>query len=351
MDILKFKKKFEKATGYKIILISKVGSHLFGTNNEKSDIDYKGVFIPSQEDLILHKDLKSWTNNTKEKGKAITLNLELSEFINKTEGKNRSSDIDIKLISIHNLFKDLAAGDTGAIDLIFSINTDQNIFKDKIALEILKNKDLFISKKIYKFIDYCLSQSKKYGEKGERFNEAKEFKIFWDKLIKKEKIGDSFLDIENHIKEKKLKYIKIIKSKTTGNKNGLYLEILNKRFLEQITVRDFNERFKIIENSFGDRTKEANKGLDNKSLSHAVRVIFEVEELLLTGEIKFPLKNKYYIKKIKEGLINKEEINLLIKSKIEKIKSLLLKSQLKEEVNLKEVNNFQIKIIKETFND
>lgn len=39
----------------KILVKAVAGSHLFGTNTEKSDKDFKGVFLPSADDILLGK--------------------------------------------------------------------------------------------------------------------------------------------------------------------------------------------------------------------------------------------------------------------------------------------------------
>lgn len=39
----------------KILVKAVAGSHLFGTNGPQSDKDFKGVFLPSAEDILLGK--------------------------------------------------------------------------------------------------------------------------------------------------------------------------------------------------------------------------------------------------------------------------------------------------------
>lgn len=36
-----------------LIVKMKFGSHLYGTNTEDSDVDYKGVFLPSKKEILL----------------------------------------------------------------------------------------------------------------------------------------------------------------------------------------------------------------------------------------------------------------------------------------------------------
>ena len=55
------------------------GSHLYGTANKSSDSDFKGIFLPSQEQVLLGKIPKSINNSTK-----------------KGDGKNTSEDVDIE---------------------------------------------------------------------------------------------------------------------------------------------------------------------------------------------------------------------------------------------------------------
>ena len=40
----------------KLIYLSQYGSHLYGLNTENSDLDFRGVYVPTLEDIILKKD-------------------------------------------------------------------------------------------------------------------------------------------------------------------------------------------------------------------------------------------------------------------------------------------------------
>ena len=40
----------------KLIYLSQYGSHLYGLNTENSDLDFRGVYIPTLDDIILKKD-------------------------------------------------------------------------------------------------------------------------------------------------------------------------------------------------------------------------------------------------------------------------------------------------------
>jgi len=68
-----------------IIVKMKFGSHLYGTDSEDSDLDYKGVFLPSKGEILLGRIPKSYSNSTK-KG---------------NEERNTSDDIDTEIYSLH----------------------------------------------------------------------------------------------------------------------------------------------------------------------------------------------------------------------------------------------------------
>ena len=66
-----------------IVIDTIFGSHLYGTNDENSDMDYKRIVIPDERDVILGRVFKSRHENTKV-----------------GDGKNTSDDVDVEIISI-----------------------------------------------------------------------------------------------------------------------------------------------------------------------------------------------------------------------------------------------------------
>lgn len=96
-----FKAQYPK---YKLVVISATGSTLFGTNTPTSDIDYRGIFVPDAESILLKNDIDSWTYTT-----------------NATNTKNTEEDLDFSLWSIHKFMLLLQKMETNAVDLFFSI--------------------------------------------------------------------------------------------------------------------------------------------------------------------------------------------------------------------------------------
>lgn len=138
------------------------GSYLYGTNSESSDKDYKGVFLPFKQDLILQKAPRHYTSTT-----------------GSDHQRNTADDVDETYYSLH-YFLDLAAkGDTNAIDLLFAYtNKDAVIYSSSVWDQIIKNIDKILTKNVKAYLGYCKSQTIKYSIKGEKLNNFNKLKQF-----------------------------------------------------------------------------------------------------------------------------------------------------------------------------
>jgi len=328
-------REIEKQHNIKIIYTTMSGSKLYGTDNENSDTDYKGIFIPSVEDVLLKRDKSS---------------IDLST--NKTNVKNSKEDVDITLHSIHNYFNQLSKSETGAVDVLFSMFRKDTIIYETPESKLIKdNYKLFLNKNMKSFIGYALGQTKKFGIKGARYNELDSF-VKWLNSIDKDKsikLENLFDDVKNYIKENNTKYIKFVKAQGSNNEIWDYVSILGKLFHGNVTLEYFTTRINQLYNQFGNRTKtiaSTDSKTDFKALSHAYRVAYEVEELLETNFIKFPLNNKEFIKSIKEGKQSYEDVVELIQQILENVDVLLLRSKLPEEADKKEIDKILLSYYK-----
>lgn len=302
-------KEFEKSSGSRVIYVTMYGSKLFGTDSQSSDTDYIGIFIPSHKSIVLKEDLEHYSYST-----------------NDDKSKNSNEDIDLQLFSIYKWFKLLQKGETGAIDILFSLfREDTQILNIAKYTDIIKeNYYKFYNKNLHSFIGYCVGQSKIYNIKGARYKELEVFTKDIEKIAnsvdKNSKLVTIYKDIEETFKANNFKYIRFVKAQISRGeqelKDGIYVEVLGKRFLSSVSIEYFLEHIVKMESQFGNRAKASADGIDYKALSHAVRVINEVEELLDYNKITFPLNNREYIKKIKYGHESLESVMNYIDSKL-----------------------------------
>lgn len=273
----------------KLIYLTLGGAHLFGLDTENSDVDIKGLFLPSTIDTKAQKP------------EHINLST------NKSNIKNTIDDIDIEVFSIYKYFDMLKVGDTNAYDLLFSMFQEKSILTQTTESNILKNhfKEL-LSSNSKAFLGYVVAQTKKYGVKGERYKVLTDTKLLLDNYVKENNIDiekDNITDFIRHLSNQGWNYIKLIDRSIESKREGIgyYVEILNKEYENTCKFDYFLELIdKRLEN-YGERSKSASKGVDFKSLSHAYRIILEFEELLDTHFIQFPLQKADEILKVKKG--------------------------------------------------
>ncbi len=322
MNIKKLINNFEKKHNCKVVYVTKYGSKLYGTDNPNSDTDYKGIFIPNKNDVLLKKDLEHFNFNS-----------------NDENTKNSKDDVDLQLFSLYKFFNLLKKGETGAMDILFSMfREDTQVHNDKAFTSIMmENYKKFYNRNLHSFIGYCVGQSKVYNVRGERFNELHLFVKKFNTLVKEqgnEKLETMFPLIDEMFVEYAYKYINYVIADTSRGsgetKQGRYVEVLGKRFLGTVTVKYFADKITDMEEQFGNRARASAKGVDFKALSHAVRVISEVEELIDEEFITFPLKNRAYVTSVKEGSESLEDVMNYLDTQLTVVQEKLENSNLQE---------------------
>ena len=184
-----------------LLHLTQYGSHLYGTHTENSDLDFRGVYIPTIDDLILHKDkdeineeiiieLEDYKNL---KDKNIIIGGE--SFPVAGVGYTKKVKVDIKIFSLQKFIRLCSKADTNALDLLFSLNNNnipqytysvttrqkkeepKNLWDNSVYIAksyipfwyILQHKDKLINTdRLESPITYAFKQATKYGLKGKR---------------------------------------------------------------------------------------------------------------------------------------------------------------------------------------
>lgn len=323
----------------KLIYLSQYGSHLYGLDTPSSDFDFRGIYIPTLEDIILKRDLD-----------------EINEEI-ELDGQK----VDVKIFSLSKFIKLCSKADTNALDLLFAVNTTADHvwqylgFVENVPDEmkypiwyIYKNRDKLINTdRLESPITYAFKQATKYGLKGERL------KVLQDVLERAMYINVEpfILQIKDLIPNlKDLFDNKHLKVEQLDNKGKLetYLYVCGIYHQVNLDLDVFIERIeeKINKEYTSQRTIDAKDGNDWKALSHAIRVLLEVKELLQTQNIKFPLKEKDFVKDIKLGKVNREDVDKFFSKELENILDLVQQNVLQWKYDEQFWNEFILKEVK-----
>lgn len=314
------------------------GSKLYGTNDINSDTDIKGVFLPDKKDLLLGKVQKHYQFTTSKNGV-----------------KNNREDIDECYYSLHYFFELLSKGDTNALDLFFAYTNYEKVLIDTPEWSVIvDNKDKLLTKCVKSYLGYCKHQSIKYSSPGDKLRNYKSFRDFLSGIENKtllEYLSCNYEEIKDlfAVENKKFPYFGE-KSFFERAKNGNYYLVINdiKFDLNESCAVNFEKANRVIE-SYGNRVNKVAKdgGIDYKALSHAVRVVFQVEELLKQGQITFPLKESEFIKSIKYKTtkLTFEEIIKWLEEKIKYIEEELIpNSPLRDNSDFEWIEDYILKL-------
>lgn len=287
-------KKMCKDSGVTLLYLTKFGSHLYGTNTPSSDVDYKGIYLPSFEQCCLQQAPKSLTYSTGDDG-----------------SRNNSSDVDIQLWSLQYFFTLVERGDINALDLLYSgTYKDMHVYVDDIMWDIFYNHAKFYNlKKVHSYIGYAKSQVNKYGMKFTRSGVLKAVYNFTKTVNQNDRLSDHFDYIMSNFYDDSLCFIKKI-----GNTDSLVL--CGKVHQGSIKISEFSDRIKLSENK--------NQNIDWKAVSHAVRSISQMEMLIDDGIITFPLKNSAQLILIKEGKADFSIVETIILDGLQNIKNKIM---------------------------
>ena len=133
-----------------LIVLMEFGSKLYGTDTPESDMDFKGIYLPTKNQILLNRIPKSVSYRTKP---------------DKKDEKNTKDDIDCQVFSLHYFLELASKGETAAIDMLHAPD-DWPLYSSDLWVDIRKRRQMFYSKNLKAFVSYARKQVAKYGLKG-----------------------------------------------------------------------------------------------------------------------------------------------------------------------------------------
>ena len=309
-----------------IILSTIFGSHLYGSNTDNSDLDFKSIYIPSANDILLQK-IKTSIQNKRNK----------PEF-----EKNNADDIDEEIYSLDKFFSLVSEGQTVSLDVLFS-NPDKHLITSDIWKEISDNRKRLISRKSEAFIGYCRQQANKYGIKGSRVAAARKAYEVLGALVGIYGKTTKLCHFENDLKYLVEDEFCEFESKFLANGQEIkHLSVCGRLMPFTSSVGSAYDIVKRLFDEYGKRALQAenNDGVDWKALSHAVRIGQQAIELFETHNIIFPRPNAHELVKIKKGELPYKEVAELIEELFIKVEGASKNSTLPEKADSAWIESF-----------
>lgn len=315
-------------------LICKImhGSHLYGTNTPNSDTDYKSIYLPFFEDVLLC-DVKHT----------------IYQSTGSLDSKNTKDDVDDSAFSLHKFIHMLLVGDIMAFDILYAPDS-MIVEKGRyfwIFEELRKHHALFSSKNIAGYIGYIRKQTAKYSSKGSKLAIIREILENLDLRIKL--MGEESF--------KKLRIEDVIEQLPIteySNKTEKGYMIIGKMFQYRDYVYNLQSVLKKYFDEYGARALQAeqNKGIDFKAVSHAARACYQLIDLYKHDKMILPLPSaeRDVVLMIKQGQLNyKNEVEPLLEKLHLTVEELAKTSKFPDVVNEKEVNTFLLKTLKRAY--
>jgi hypothetical protein len=247
-----------------VVMLCRFGSHLYGTDTPESDVDYKGIFMPTLAQIYLGKIPKSVRFDS-----------------NNSNQKNSNEDVDAEMYSLHYFIELACKGETAALDMLH-VNS-KNLLVDSLTWTNLAwHKERFYTRNLKAFVGYARKQAAKYGLKGTRLACAENLIHILSKHDGSKKVRDMWNDLPDD------EHCFRLDPETTSFPTYQWC---GKQVQNTVTVNYFREMLLQFVSTFGERARQAqaNEGIDWKAMSHAIRAAYEVRQILKEGQITFPL--------------------------------------------------------------
>lgn len=333
------------------------GSHLYGTNSETSDHDFKAVYLPDLHDLILAKQPRTLRYRFDADGNTLS-----------DSSTMPPNGYEAEHTPVQKFIHDFLGGQAYAVETVFAVVQGAHLLHTPkrgseesrrfIAFEFLCHRlaKNYVHRNVNGMVGFAVKQTFDYVRRGERLNAAKAvLEVLQHALKFYEKTADERfekfdankirLDTVSHYIHPVSHFVEAQTlldhvARETGlelgetsnqNKKMRTLKLNGREYLETTTLPHLINAVEKLCDQYGDRSTRASEvDVDWKSLSHAVRVYQQVIELLETGFITFPRKNAKFLLDVKKGHHDIEDIKKLLASLDDKVNALLEVSTLPE---------------------
>lgn len=313
----------EKAPNAKIIYLILAGSHLYGLNTEKSDYDFRGIYIQNNDDILSGNYIEEVKD---EKG-------------------------DICLYEIRKFLLLLKKSNPTVLEYLYA-NKENILISEEIMNELFELKNSFISKEVFNsFSNYAVSQIRKANslEKQQKMEmndvprlQPKDFVYSISNFKKVYFVNNgsyALVKIPHQINNFKLYWSRDINPNYKGiqsnNSNDILKTdpalVLESDYLENVhfNIAEYSEHCKRYNNYLkwkNERNvnrwienKEHKQLIDGKNMMHNIRLLEMSNEILDGKGLILKRPNREYLLSIRKGEVSLKDLIDYSMNMIEKL--------------------------------
>lgn len=307
------------------------GSHLYGLNTPQSDIDYKGIYMPTLEELLLCTYPKTTKTSTGPK-----------------HDKNNPGDVDTEVISLPKFVDMGIKGETMVLDML---HCNEPLVTSPIWESLVANRTMFYSRNLKAFVGYVKRQAAKYGVKGSRLSDINQaMECLLTLSYGRDSDTLTLRDVWDDLYEGEYAK-KVYKTGSNGQEQQFY--VVNDK-MYQDTVNAVRTRHMLLHmyTQYGHRAKQAekNEGVDWKAVSHALRAAYQARDIYRDGDFQYPLRERNFLLAVKQGNLDyKTDVASVLEDLVDEVSDLTQQSTLPETVDTAFWHDWLIQVYEKEF--
>lgn len=263
-----------------------VGSHLYGTNVEGSDVDLRSIYLPSLTDCMLDR---------------------IKHAYEVPEGEDTS------VFSLQHFCKLALEGQSIAIEMLSiplwvgSYQTNDHrqnpmvVSSSPVWEALHKNRNRFYTKSMKSFLGYAKTQAGKYSARVDRLGEVEVILAYLNGVM------GGLIPKLSGVWDGLPQSVNAVKTENLANKHAdkrVYV-VCGRELQATVHVDHAIDVITRIRDSYGERVRKAKDGIvEWKSFAHAFRVALQAKELATTGDLVFPLKDAEWLRDVRLGKID-----------------------------------------------
>lgn len=258
------------------------GSGLYGTTVPDSDVDYRSIYLPAINDCLLVRARQAWDDPTEEDTSVFSLQRFLAMA-------SKGQSIAIELLSA-------PAGMVTSTSEVWQYLHDQ--------------RKRFFTRSMDSFLHFSKAMSSKYSRRVDRLNEVETVLtalsdgktgpegslISLDALRRLGTIWNQLPESTNAQKG--------LSERASGEDKRTYT-VCGRELQATVTIAHAYSVVKRVYDGFGERVRIAQEGrIEWKSLGHAFRTAFQCREIVETGDLQFPLRDRHWLREVRLGHVD-----------------------------------------------
>lgn len=318
----------QKCPGAKVLAFFVAGSHFFDLNGPNSDKDYRAIYMPSAKQLNDEKRLaKLWAEHkrlNKVRNSQVDyqpwekqVNLNTKQVQNQ---KNNKDDVDCTFYSLDEYLRLLCKWDFNMLELLYAPNDKIIIMTDEFR-EIMARRDMFFPFDLYSYLGFIDSELTNLGVDSSSYDKYAQFAHFLRGLPASDTLSSHWPALVDWHQKTKIGSL----TSTLIQKQGKAIPTfkITQMFQGTDKVKTILDRCEAKLSNFGHRQKsQAENGVEWKGLHHALRLLYEAEDLMKYRELRLPFSQERHdnLMKIKKGEATQAEAVELINSHLDEIR-------------------------------